>query len=120
MWAIMSRHSSFGKKQIRISLRVHRQVMNHNAWYIFIGKQIVCNSEPLFYHCVVPLCLGNMIFWVFIIHLYSHLIAHFIHDLFKLVVAFNVFNGKYYIFVMSHYYIQSPVAILICSISKWV
>ena len=91
----------------------------HKRWCILIGPSIVFYSKPLFYHSDFPLCLRNVVLYICTIRVYFHLISHFIHNLFKLAVIFNVFNGKYYVVVMSHYYIQSPVELLFCYIGKW-
>ena len=103
----------------KILRHVHRHVMDHNIWYLFIEQSIVWNSKPLFYQYVVPLCLRNMFFWICIINLYSHLIAHFIHNLFKLTVTCNAFNRKSWFVVVSNYYTQSLVALFLCYIGKW-
>ena len=118
-WDILSRHSCFGSKQIQISRHVHRQVTDHNIWYIFIGQSIVCNSKPLFYHSAVPLFLSNVVVQIWIIRFYSYFISHFIHNLFKLDITYNAVNDKYFFVLMSHYYIQSHVALFFCYIGKY-
>ena len=97
---------------------VHCQVMDNNPWYIFIGQSIVCNFKPLFFHYSVTLCLCNVVVWIHIIHLHSHLIAYFIHSWVKIDVIFNEFNGKSFFVVISNYYIQSPVALLLFLLSS--
>ena len=102
VWDIMSWHSSFGRKQIQISRQIHRQGTNHNLWYLFIVQPIVCNFISFSYHSSVTSLLRNMVVCICIIHLYSHIITKFIHNLFKLAITFNVFNIKYCFVVMSH------------------
>ena len=102
VWAIVIQHSSFGRKQIQISRQILRQVTDNNTWYIFIGKLILWNSKPLFYNYVFTLFLRNMVVWICIINLYYHLSANFIHNKCNLAVTLNVFNVKYWFFVMPY------------------
>ena len=89
VWDIVSQKSCFGRKKFKFRVKIHFQVTNHNPWYLIIGKSIVCNSKPLFYHSVIPIWLRNVILWICIINFYSHIIAHFINNWFKPAITFN-------------------------------
>ena len=121
VWDIMSRHSYFDREHIQILRHVHREVTNQNPWCIFIGQLVVCNPKPIFYYYVVPFCLRNVVVWILVINFYSHIIAHFIHNLFKIAVTFNAFNRKYWFVIMFHWIVPSQdvlYALILWYVSK--
>ena len=101
MLATVSWSFFFGRKNIQILCHVDCQVMNHDFWYLIIGQLAVCNSKRLFYYSVVPLCLRKVIFWIFIVHFYSNLIALFTHNWFIITITFHLRMHSEYLNLIS-------------------